>query len=271
VSGATNLVTTTNYVTFTGTAPLEVQTILVNGEQYFVTWSTLENWSVQVNLYGYTNTLLLQGINSLGQPVAGTSAVITVTDTSAPKDYTYIPYTQAGQVYTQNFDSLPNPSATTVNSDNPVTINGLVYSLGDPFAFGAPVADTGDGGLGLPFALSGWYGWAAAEAKFGASAGDQTTGGVISFGPTNSAATNRALGLLATSSTGPTAFAAKFVNLSGAPLNVMSLSYTGELWRQNGAAKTMSFGYYLDPTATNVFSTNVTAWDRLGPDLPDRT
>ena len=216
-----------------------------------------------------------KGFNSLGQPVAGASAVITVTDTSAPKDYTYIPYTQTGQVYTQNFNSLPNPGATTVNSDNPVTINGLVYSLGDPFAFGAPIADSGDGGLGLPFALSGWYGWAASEAKLGASAGDQTTGGVISFGPTNSAGANRALGLLATSSTGPTAFAAKFVNLSGAPLNVMSLSYTGELWRQTGAAKTMSFGYYLDPTATNVFSTNVTAWvtnldltSRPGPKAP---
>jgi regulation of enolase protein 1 (concanavalin A-like superfamily) len=269
VSGATNLVSATNYVTLTGTAPLEVQTILVNGEQYFVTWSTLKNWSVQVNLYGYTNTLLLQGISSFGQPVAGASAVITVTDTSAPKDYTYIPYTQAGQVYAQNFNSLPNPGATTVNSDNPVTINGLVYSLGDPFAFGAPIADSGDGGLGLPFALSGWYGWAASEAKLGASAGDQTTGGVISFGPTNSAGTNRALGLLATSSTGPTAFAAKFVNLSGAALNVLSLSYTGELWRQSGAAKTMSLGYYLDPTATNVFSTNVTAWvTSLDPSFP---
>jgi hypothetical protein len=229
-------------------------------KQFFVSWSTLKNWSVKVSLFGYTNTLLLQGINSLGQPVAGTSAVVTVTDTSAPKDYTYIPYTQAGQVYAQNFNSLPNPGATTVNSDNPVTINGLVYSLADPFAFGAPIAASGTGGLGLPFALSGWYGWGAAQAKVGASAGDQTTGGIISFGPTNSASANRALGLLATSSTGPMAFAAKFINLSGVPLNVMSLGCTGELWRQNEAAKTLSFGYYLDPTATNEFSTNVTAW-----------
>src|SRR5208337_4370227 len=115
-------------------------------EEFLVTWSTLQNWSVQVSLFGYTNTLVLQGINSYGQPVAGASAVITVTDTSAPKDYTYIPYTQPGQVYTQNFNSLPNPGTTTVNSGNPVTINGLVYSLADPFAFGAPIADSGDGG-----------------------------------------------------------------------------------------------------------------------------
>ena len=232
----------------------------MNGEQFLVTWSTLQSWSVQVSLFGYTNTLLLQGINSFGQPVASASAVVTVTNTSVPRDYTYIPYTQLGLVYTQTFNALPNPGATTVNSDNPVTLNGLVYSLGNPFAFGAPVAEAGDGGLGLPAALSGWYGWAAATAKLGASAGDQTTGGVISFGPTNAAATNRALGLLSTSSTGPTAFAAKLLNLSGAPLNVISLRYTGELWRQTAVGKTLAFGYYLDPTSTNGFSTNVTAW-----------
>jgi hypothetical protein len=260
VNGATSLVTAQNYVTLTGTAPLEVRTIAVNGEQFFVTWSTLKNWSVRASLFGYTNRLVLQGINSLGQPVAGASAVVTVIDTSAPQDYTYIPYTQAGQIYTQDFNSLPNPGATTVNSGNPVTINGLVYSLADPFAFGASLAASGNGGLGLPFTLSGWYGLGALEAKLGASAGDQTTGGVISFGPTNSASSNRALGLLATSITGPTTFAAKFLNLSGLPLNVMSLNYTGELWRQNSDAKAISFGYYLDPTATNQFTANVTAW-----------
>ncbi len=259
VSGPANLVTGQNYVTLTGTAPLEVRTITVNGQQFFVTWSSVKTWSVRVSLFGYYNTLSLQGIDSQGQPVAGAAAVVTVTDTTAPKDYSYIPYAQPGQVYAQNFDSLPNPGSTTVNSDDPVTINGLVYCLANPFALGAPIAASGDGGLGLPFTLSGWYGWAASQAKLGASAGDQTTGGVISFGPTNSASANRALGLLATSTTGPTAFAAKFLNLSGAPLNVMSLTYTGELWRQNGEAKTISFGYYLDPTATNTFSTNVTA------------
>ena len=234
-------------MTLTGTAPLGVRTITVNGEQFFVTWSTLQNWSVQVSLFGYTNTLMLQGLDSFGHPVAGASAVIHVTDTSAPKDYSYIPYTQAGQVYSQSFNSLPNPGVATVNSDSPVTINGLVYSLANPFAFGAPIAPSGDGGLGLPFALAGWYGWAASETKLGASAGDQTTGGVISFGPTNSASANRALGLLATSSTGPTAFGAKLINLSGIPLNAMSFSYTGELWRQNEAAKTVAFGLLPRP------------------------
>jgi len=43
-------------------------------------------------------------------------------------------------------------------------------------------------------------------------------------------------------------------------LNVINLSYTGELWRQQTTGKTIAFGYYLDPSTTNVFSTNVSAW-----------
>ena len=64
------------------------------------------------------------------------------------------------------------------------------------------------GGLGLA-ALAGWYGLADFTAsvgiRFGATDGDQTTGGQISFGLPNSS--NRALGLLATSTTGFTALA----------------------------------------------------------------
>jgi hypothetical protein len=105
----------------------------------------------------------------------------------------------AGSVYEQNFDSLPNPGLTSVNANNPVTIDGTIYSLANPFDFAFPItANGGSGGLGISD-LAGWYGSSAATSQFGATAGDQTTGGVLDFGPTNSS--NRALGLLATSST----------------------------------------------------------------------
>jgi hypothetical protein len=109
--------------------------------------------------------------------------------------------------------------------------------------------------------MSGWYGLASLTAKFGANEGDQSTGGLISFGLTNSpsASANRALGLLATSSTGPTAFGLCLVNATGSVLDQMTLSFTGELWRQSAVAKRLSFGYLIDPTATNGFSTNLTA------------
>ena len=105
----------------------------------------------------------------------------------------------AGSVYTQNFDSLPDPGATSVNSSNPVTINGVTYSLANPYDFAYPVIASGSsGGLGIS-ALAGWYGTSVLLSRFGATDGDQTTGGQISFGLPNSS--NRALGLLATSST----------------------------------------------------------------------
>ena len=72
--------------------------------------------------------------------------------------------------------------------------------------------------------MAGWYGLADPTAsvgvRFGANDGDQTTGGQISFGPENGS--NRALGLLATSTTGYTAFGAKFINNTGATLHYIN-------------------------------------------------
>jgi hypothetical protein len=157
-----------------------------------------------------------------------------------------------GQAYNQNFDTLPDPGTASVNAANPVIINGTTFSLANPFDFAvAPVATGSSGGLGLS-ALAGWYGLGGLASKFGASDGDQTTGGVISFGlPGNS---NRALGLLATSSTSVTAFGAKFINLTGHALNFINLQVTGEVWRQSNLPKSLDFHYWVDPTGTAPFS-----------------
>jgi hypothetical protein len=170
----------------------------------------------------------------------------------------YIPYTSAGQIYSQNFDSLPNPGLTSVNTANPVTINEITYSLANPFDFAFPALASGNsGGLGID-ALAGWYGHGALASKFGATDGDQTTGGDISFG--SAGAPNRALGLLATSSTGGTAFGAKLINLTGRDLHYFSLGFAGELWRQSNLPKTLEFYYYIDPTATASFPDTATAF-----------
>jgi hypothetical protein len=170
-------------------------------------------------------------------------------------------YTNAGSVYTQNFDSLPNPGLGTVQAANPVTINNVTYALANPVCLAVPTQTPGGfGGLGLSN-MCGWYGLGLLGAKVGACEGDQSTGGLISFGSTNSlaASANRALGLLASSSTGPTAFGLCLVNGTGVTLNQMTLGFIGELWRQSAVAKSLSFGYFIDPTATNGFPTNLTA------------
>jgi hypothetical protein len=173
----------------------------------------------------------------------------------------FIAYDSDGAIYTQNFDSLPDPGATSVDTGNPVTINGVAYSLANPFDFAYPVSATGkSGGLGLA-AMAGWYGLANPAAsvgtRFGATDGDQTSGGQISFGLPDSS--NRALGLLATSTTGYTAMGAKFINNTGAALNHLNVQVTGEVWRQSDVAKTLECYYYIDPTATAPMSTQATA------------
>jgi hypothetical protein len=170
----------------------------------------------------------------------------------------FIPYSTVGELYTQEFDSLPNPGFTSVNTANPVTINGITYSLANPFDFAFPVvASGGSGGLGIG-SMAGWYGRSALLAKFGATDGDQTTGGQISFGLPGSP--NRSLGLLATSSTGATAFGAKLINQTGQDLRYITLSFTGELWRQSDLPKTLEFYYFIDPTATTPFPATATAF-----------
>jgi hypothetical protein len=169
----------------------------------------------------------------------------------------FIDYAQLGSTYTQNFDSLPDPGATSVNTANPVTINGVNYSLANPYDFAYPVLASGSGGLGSS-ALAGWYGDGALLSRFGATDGDQTTGGQLSFGSPSSS--NRALGLLATSSTGGTAFGVRFVNGTTTTLTRMNLQFAGEVWRQSNLPKTLQFYYSIDPTGTAAFPASATAF-----------
>jgi len=175
---------------------------------------------------------------------------------NATSPASFIAYTSPGSVYSQNFDALPDPGAASVNSADPVTINATTYSLANPFGFAQPVVASGSGGLGIG-ELAGWFGQADLAAKFGATDGDQTTGGQISFGLPNSS--NRALGLLATSSTGGTAFGARFINQSAQALSSISVQVTGEIWRQSNLPKTLECYYFVDPTGTAPFPTSPTA------------
>jgi hypothetical protein len=193
-----------------------------------------------------------------------------VTPGAANDDLTFpsaISYNTAGWIYHQEFDALPNPGSVSVNAANPVVINGTTYSLSNPYDAAFPAITSGSsGGLGLP-GLAGWYGLGELSSKFGATFGDQTTGGQISFGLAGT--TNRALGLLATSSTGATAFGARFINRTPDTLSYISVQFTGELWRQSDKSKTLEFYYLVDPSGTNGFSTNGTAFvPSLNVDFP---
>ena len=217
-------------------------------------------------------------ITNAGGSITSQVATLTVVPVQSPSSVSYI---SSGQIYLQNFDSLPIPSASTYNTANPLAMtvvtnvaNGKtannIYSVGDPYDFAYPIIPIGNvGGLGLAGSMNGWYGWGGVLNKVGASSGDQSTGGQISEGAcyatpvvSGSSITNRALGLLSTSSTGPTAFGVKFINNSSTTLSNINLHYLAELWRQQPGSQPLNIGYQVDPAGNNsvLNPTNVTAW-----------
>jgi hypothetical protein len=177
-----------------------------------------------------------------------------------PPALSYVAY--SNQVYSQNFDSLPDPGATPVNTvggGGPVTIGGITYDVADPFDFAYPLytnISVPSGGLNLAATMPGWYGECdgdtqASGAQLGAADGSTTTGGIYSFGTTSGNTSNRALGLIATSTSGGTHFGLKLINETTNDLNYISLQFTGEFWKTGTRAKTMVFSYDVDPAGNN--------------------
>jgi len=254
--GETNLSTTNelhaSFILPSGTGSLALTRLTANGQQQVLDYVDYQNIGVNDSYGSFPDG---QSFNrqeffqaTPGAPNNGT----------ATPPFSFIDYTTPGSTYTQNFDSLPDPGATSVNAANPVVINGITYSLANPYDFAFPAQAIGSGGgLGLS-ALSGWYGTSVLLSRFGATDGDQTTGGQVSFGLPGSS--NRALGLLATSTTGGTEFGVRFINGTGITLNRMNLQFTGEVWRQSNLSKTLKFYYHIDASGTNTFPVTATAF-----------
>ena len=64
-------------------------------------------------------------------------------DGTAVPAASFIDYTLPGSVYTQSFDSLPDPGASSVDSGNTVAIAGITYSLANPYDFAYPAVPAG--------------------------------------------------------------------------------------------------------------------------------
>ncbi|HEY0455388.1 MAG TPA: lamin tail domain-containing protein, partial [Verrucomicrobiae bacterium] len=82
-NGGADFSTNRNLITLTGTAPLEVRTILINGIAYPLSWTSLSNWVIRYPLVSGANTLLITGIDSKGVPVSAVNKTIHVTYTGA--------------------------------------------------------------------------------------------------------------------------------------------------------------------------------------------
>lgn len=73
-----------NLLLLTGTAPLDVRTITINGVAFPVKWLTFNTWQASIPLLGGANALSVVGLDRFHQPVGGATDTITVTFTGTP-------------------------------------------------------------------------------------------------------------------------------------------------------------------------------------------
>jgi hypothetical protein len=68
-------------VTLTGTAPIQVKAIEVNGILYPVTWTSATAWTISLPLFGGLNSLAVQGVDNYGNRPVNATDTISVTNT----------------------------------------------------------------------------------------------------------------------------------------------------------------------------------------------
>jgi hypothetical protein len=79
VANTNSLTVSSNVMTLTGTAPITVKTMTVNGAQWPIVWTSVTNWTVRVPVSPGSNLFVVQGYTARGEPVAGASNAVTVT------------------------------------------------------------------------------------------------------------------------------------------------------------------------------------------------
>ena len=87
VIGTNYLVLTNNLLTVSGLAPVEIATILVNGQSYPITWASnnIKGWSVQLTVSSGTNLVTFQGYDTSGKLTTNAPIRLTVNYTGQPE------------------------------------------------------------------------------------------------------------------------------------------------------------------------------------------
>ncbi len=124
VNGPSSLTTSNTLVTLTGTAPVQVETIQVNGGAYPVAWTSLSAWSMTLPVNAPTNVLEIAGYDVHGQPLTNFTRTVTVNYTGPQ----------------------PDPAGTVV-------FNEIMYNPAKPDAAFLELLNTSPD---LSFDLSGW-------------------------------------------------------------------------------------------------------------------
>ncbi len=77
LEGPATVTTNRNQLQLTGTAPVAVQSIRINGTESPITWTSETHWLINVFLGSGTNSLVVEGIDASGQAVSGAHATFT--------------------------------------------------------------------------------------------------------------------------------------------------------------------------------------------------
>jgi hypothetical protein len=131
---ATNSITTNNnLIAITGTAPLELETMLVNGVEYPLLWTSSRNFILRIPLETNNATLVLQGYDWRGNPLANVSNVVTASYTGP------IELAEDSVVFSEIMFRPPVTNASYVEFQNKSTnfafdvsgwrVNGLGFSF----------------------------------------------------------------------------------------------------------------------------------------------
>ncbi|MEH2062181.1 MAG: DUF4347 domain-containing protein, partial [Nostoc sp.] len=125
-------------------------------------------------------------------------------------------------------------------------------------------------GTSIPWAndstIAGWY---ATRTTYDPSTGSNSVGGLYSFG-TSASAADRALGSVASGTTGTIYYGLRLLNNTGLPITKLEVGYTGEQWRNGGniSQQKLNFSYQTGSTLTSLTTgtwTPVTSLDFTGP------
>ncbi|MBN3875043.1 Calx-beta domain-containing protein [Nostoc sp. JL23] len=113
--------------------------------------------------------------------------------------------------------------------------------------------------------ISGWY---STRTTYSPGTGSNNTGGLYSFGSSNNP--DRALGSLASGTTGTIYYGLRLQNNTGLAITKLQVSYTGEQWRNGGntSQQQLKFSYQTGSTVTSLTTgtwTPVTSLDFTGP------
>jgi hypothetical protein len=89
LNNGADLTTNRNLINLTGTAPLDVRSITINGVAFPLTWTSISNWTAQVALSAAANSLAVQGWDARGNAIGAAFAAINVNYTGtieSPQD-----------------------------------------------------------------------------------------------------------------------------------------------------------------------------------------